>query len=64
VYVAVAPLGRLTVPATVLPVEPLVLQVPPPAVEHVTATDPTVVGTESLIDAVPGPQPVFLTVIV
>jgi hypothetical protein len=64
VYVATALAGRFTNPATVLPVEPVVVHVPPPVVEHVTPTDPTVDGTVSAIVAVPGPLPLLVTVIV
>jgi hypothetical protein len=41
-----------------------VLQVPAPVAEQVTPTDPTVGGTTSAIDAVPGPVPSLVTVIV
>jgi hypothetical protein len=61
---ATAPAGRFTEPATAFPDEPVVVQVPPAVAEHVTPTDPTVVGTVSAIDAVPGPVPLLVTVIV
>jgi hypothetical protein len=62
VYVATAPAGSVMVPATVLPLDPVVVHVPVPVAEQVTPTDPIVDGTGSLIVAVPGPVPVFVTV--
>src|SRR5438132_1710993 len=57
VYVAVAPAGRLTEPATVLPALPVVVQVPAPGAEQVTLTEPTLAGTVSAMFAVPEPVP-------
>jgi hypothetical protein len=63
-YVATAPTGRATAPATVLLEDPVVSHVPPPVVVHETETDPTVAGTVSATVAVPGPVPVLVTAIV
>jgi hypothetical protein len=54
----------LTVPATELAVDPVVVHVPVPVAEQVTPTEPTVDGTASAIDADPGPVPSLVMVIV
>jgi hypothetical protein len=64
VTVADSPTARFTPPATLLPVEPVVLHPPGGKSVHVTATEPTLDGTVSANEAVPGPVPVFLMVIV
>jgi hypothetical protein len=48
----------------VLPLEPVVLHVPPLVAAHDGVTEPTVDGMVSLIDAVPAAVPVLVTVIV
>jgi hypothetical protein len=63
--VADCPAARfVTAPATLLPLEPSVLQVEGAEARHVTEVTDTVDGTVSLTLALPGPVPVFDTVIV
>ena len=51
-------------PVTLLPLEPTVSQVEGALARHVTELTATVDGTVSLTLALPGPVPVFETVIV